>query len=199
MDITIAIFNAFNRESVLGGAKIIRDEKGKPYRRLSANVVAGVSFTHVRQARPPFSLVAMCNNPHIGIDAEIWPLGKADPAFLDSVASFEDRPILARLGHLNYDPARFLWVVKEAALKASGEVMIDPRDLAVEMSHNGHIKVSSTRRASAPFAEIGVRILQLKPREGDETVLLAIATTDIDAMKIAFSEPEWTLQTIAMH
>ncbi len=198
MEVRVAIFDHLTRAKIVGEGEIIRDAKGKPYRRLSTNVLAGVSFSHVRQAKPPFSVVAVCDDPIIGIDAEIWPSGQADPAFLASVASVEDKPILAKLAPLHFDPARFLWVVKEAALKASGEVMVDPRDLAVKMSRNGHIKVSTSRRATAPFEEIGVRILQLRPREGDETVLLAVAAAGKDAMKIAFSEPDWTLQTIAM-
>ncbi len=204
IELQLVCFDVSSRDAILSRLvkrqphDVLRSHTGQPQLFLKSGQQLGFSITHVRKGKRPVSLMAVATGLQIGIDAENWPLVEADPAFLASVASFEDSAILAKLSYIKYDLARFLWVVKEAALKASGEVMTDPRDLAVKMSRNGHIKVSTSRRATAPFEEIGVRILQLRPREGDETVLLAVAAAGTGAMKIAFSEPDWTLQTIAM-
>ena len=200
IDVQLACFDRSSRDAILSrlveheAHRISRSNTGQPQLFLKSGQQFGFSITHVRKGLRPISLMAVAPGFQIGIDAENWPLDEADPAFLASVASDEDKAILAKLSHLKYDLARLLWVVKEAALKASGNVMVDPRELAVEMSHLGHIKVSTTRRTSAPFEEIGVRILQLKPSEGGEIVLLAIATHEKGEMNIAFSEPDWTLQ-----
>ena len=200
MNIQIAIFDQLSRAEVLarvlGGRQIARAANGKPYVRLSSSTQAGISFTHVRQAHRPFSIVAVCDEPQMGIDAEVWPCGKADPAFLDSVASAEDQALVTRILKTGHDAARFLWVVKEAALKASGEVMVDPRDLAVELSQQGHISVSTARQASAPTPEMRVQVLQLKAGDSDEIVLLAIAFGAKLEPRIVFSESNWALQSI---
>jgi phosphopantetheinyl transferase len=193
LDIPIAIFDERSRAQVLGSVDIFRDLNGKPYRRLGPSEIAGVSFTHVRQARPPFSLMALCDDPHIGIDAEVWPLGPADPVFLASVASPEDQAFLARIAVFARDPARALWVVKEAALKATGDVMIDPLDLAVEVSRKGHIRVSTARKASAPSVEIQVQVFQLKSNNVAATTIVAVAA--LFDLRILFSAPGWHIDS----
>lgn len=200
IELQLACFDVSSRDAILSRLvkrqphDVLRSHTGQPQLFLKSGQQLGFSITHARKGKRPISLMAVATGLQIGIDAENWPLVEADPAFLASVASDEDTAILAKLSHIKYDLALFLWVVKEAALKASGDVMVDPRDLAVKMSHHGHISVSSTRSASAPFEEIGVRILQLKPSESDEIVLLAIAAHGNSEMNIAFSEPDWTLQ-----
>ena len=205
IELRLACFDGSSRGKVLARLAehqphdVSRSHTGQPQLLLKSGQQLGFSIAHVRKGTRPISIMAVALGFQIGIDAENWPLGKADPAFLASVASNEDTAILTKLSKIKYDLARFLWVVKEAALKASGDVMVDPRELAVRLSYSGNISVSSTRNASAPFEEIGVRILQLRPSEGDETILLAIATHAKGEIDIAFSEAQWKLQPFPHH
>jgi phosphopantetheinyl transferase len=194
LDIRLAFYDAFKVAELLDGAELLRNHNGKPYLLHHGARISGISFTHVRQPLPLFSLVALCDDPHVGIDAEVWPKDASDVAFLTSVASDEDASVVRKIENLNFDAARFLWVAKEAALKASGEVMVDPRGMAVELLKKNYIRVSAARRALAPFAEMRLRVFKLLSNTDTTVVLVAIATPENS--RVLFSQTDWRLDSI---
>ena len=135
---------------------ISRAVGGKPLLQVSASGHFGFSRSHARDSG--LTLLGLVRGHDIGVDIEHWPQGGCNLAFLESVASPEDAKAVAKLGATGRDVGVALWVIKEAALKCTGEVMTDPRDLAVHRQKNGVYRVRSANRASAPHPEIDVRL-----------------------------------------
>ncbi|MDE2384869.1 MAG: hypothetical protein KGO53_09640 [Alphaproteobacteria bacterium] len=161
-------------DSGLGPAHAHADAGQKPFLETPEGEALGLAIAHCRAARPPFSVMAVAETPLLGLDVELWPKA-ADPALLAAVAAPEDAPLAARISALGHDPATFLWVAKEAALKASGEVMLDPRQIALTPSPNGHYLAASSASASAPMAETAVRLWRFSGVTGAGLGLLALA------------------------
>ena len=190
--VRISTFTAGNKSATL--AKLLHScgltgfeprlaASGKPYLLAANGVTAGLSITHVRSAAPPFSIMAVCNLAAIGIDAEVWPKGSADAAFLASLAAFEDRPFIAKALATGRNPATLLWVLKEAALKASGEVMINPQHLTVGLSANSQIQVLPSAAATAPLPRTMLRVFELHTIDTQQAIVLAVAIAGIEIMK----------------
>ena len=139
-----------------------RDGYGKPYLDLPEPRKIGYSSSHARWADGSFGLFALAENCAIGIDVEPWPKKAADAAFLETIAVPEDAASLAHLGGDGYDASTALWVIKETALKCTGEVMIDPRHLAVRRERKGTFLVSSSKMAGAPHPDIRVTLYLLQ-------------------------------------
>lgn len=139
-----------------------RDGYGKPYLDLPGDRKIGYSSSHARWAGGSFGLIALAENCAIGIDVEPWPKKAADAAFLETIAAPEDATSLTHLGGDGYDAGTALWVIKETALKCTGEVMIDPRHLAVRRERKGTFLVSPSQMAGAPHPDIRVTLYLLQ-------------------------------------
>lgn len=157
---------------------------GKP--RLIAGEPVGFSYTHIRTKQNPFGLMALIEDQDIGVDGEPWPLQAADPAFLQTIATREDEQALAALGADGRDAGIGLWVIKEAALKCIGEVMIDPRNVAVRPIGNNLFQIAQSALATAlrPPIHVGVYklSLQLMPAH---LCLVALAVSAASQFEVA--------------
>ena len=192
--IRIASFTKANRSSILAdlvrshgltGFTPMRAQTGKPYLQVANGRKAGLAICHVRTISAPFSLMAVSDEPSLGIDAEAWREGQTDETFLRSIAAPEDAPLIARLRKKVRDPATLLWVLKEAALKASGEVMVDPRNLTVGLSTNGHIEASSSATSTAPLLGSNLRLFELSIQADEPSIWVALAITSLQRPKNA--------------
>lgn len=156
-------------------AAVSKAETGKPFLKTADGSMLGLSISHVRRATSPLSFMAVTDRADFAIDAESWPAHQESSAFLTSVMTTEDRPLVGKLAGLMVDPAISLWAIKESALKASGEVMNDPRHLSATLSRNGHIWVESSRAASRPLPAAQVSLWKFIPESNQPAILLALA------------------------
>ncbi|MBG1230795.1 hypothetical protein [Aestuariivirga litoralis] len=180
----IAPFSPASRISVQAGlvtamghgtATPAKAGSGKPYLKTTTGQMLGLSVTHLRAAKPPLSLMAVCQRADFAIDAEVWPEAPGDTSFLSGIMAREDKPFVETL-KLNFkDAGVVLWAVKEAALKASGEVMIDPRHLAITLGQHGRIKAAPSAEAMAPFPAAEVQLFRLDMQKEKRTALLSLA------------------------
>ena len=158
-------------------------ETGKPYLLGHDSHKAGLSISHVRTATPPFSIIAVSMVPAIGVDAETSPKRCMDENFLISIAAPEDANIITKARAAGRDPATLLWVLKEAALKASGEVMTDPRHLTLGLSTNGHIQASASGAATAPLPRCILRVFEMHTNATEQRIIVSLAIVDIGGSK----------------
>jgi phosphopantetheinyl transferase len=179
--IFISLSSSTNRQLNLHGAfqcagielsrfeKMSQAENGKPILVLDMSCKVGFSVSHCNKTE----VIALLDEEReIGIDLEVWLQREADLAFLQSVASSEDRKAVAMLGSNGNDAGIALWVLKEAALKCTGEVMTDPRDLAVVHVSGNVFKVKPSARAMAPHPEIDVCLHVLIDESNANTMLI---------------------------
>ena len=145
---------------------------GKPVIEATSISKIGYSRSHARVSVGGPTAVAVIEGRDIGLDIEPWPLKDADPDFLKSIASPEDSKVLSVLSLGGHDAGVALWVIKEAALKCTGEVMIDPRDLCVSKKQHGIFQVTSSGRARAPHPDIDVRLINLSSHSNNKPKLL---------------------------
>ena len=138
-----------------------RDDFGKPYIELDERLI-GYSFSNARFAGESFGLMALADGCAIGVDVELWPRRPNETVFLETVAAPEDKAVLRILGARGYDAGLALWVIKEAALKCSGDVMIDPRHLAVSQSCDKVLRVGPSLAARTAIPEFSVALFDLR-------------------------------------
>ncbi|MEP6827709.1 MAG: 4'-phosphopantetheinyl transferase superfamily protein [Aestuariivirga sp.] len=181
--IRIATFTQSTRSATLAeliaahglvGFEPQKAESGKPYLRAADGRMAGLAICHVRKTIAHFQIMAVSDEAAIGLDAEVWPKIASDEAFLRSIAAPEDAPFIARVRKASRDPATLLWVLKEAAVKASGEVMTDPRHITVSLSPNGYVEASTSTAATAPLPRIKLRVFELSTKTTERGVVLAV-------------------------
>ena len=153
-------------------AKITKLPNGKPKLETEHHTSIGFSRSNARFEGKKIVGIACVEDRDIGIDIELWSRQPADEAFLETVASREDTKILTALGRNGYDAGLALWVIKEAALKCTGDVMLDPRSLSVEITRDGLFRVSPSKQARAPHPEIDVRLMLVKHRRMSQSDLL---------------------------
>ncbi|MGO4705246.1 4'-phosphopantetheinyl transferase superfamily protein [Microvirga sp. 2MCAF38] len=101
--------------------------------------------------------IAVSASVELGLDIEALPSEELPAGSLSSAVAHEEKGLLARLSESQGRAETMLWSIKEAALKLTGDVMIDPRHLAVRQLRGGGFKVEPSRAASAPFPPIFVR------------------------------------------
>lgn len=182
------------------GAEPAKAANGKPFLKSSGKML-GLAVTHLRLASPPLSLMAVSDCPGLGIDAELWPARGDDMAFLTTVSSPEDYPLVQRLHRQGRDGGRFLWVAKEAALKASGDVMTDPSHVKLQAEGN-RLVATASRLATAPFADVRLALFATAPAPGRDPFLLAVALSGQDpsdrAFDVIFDNALGNLQPIAI-
>jgi phosphopantetheinyl transferase len=149
--------------------RMIQAENGKPCLVLDGLSKIGFSVSHCKETE----IIALLDEDReIGIDLEVWPQREADPAFLQTVASVDDRKALVKLQSNGNDAGIVLWVLKEAALKCTGEVMTDPLHLSVAHVSRNLFRVKSSASAGAPHPEIDVCLLVLTNETNPSTMLL---------------------------
>ena len=167
----------------LGSLEFWADGNGKPRLRLAGGPEIFYSFSHARNVEQRFGIAAISLDMAVGIDVELWPLGHADPDFLLAISTKEDDAALSILNLSKRNSGIALWVIKEAALKCTGKVMIDPRCLAVTYESNGIFLVRSSAIAGAPNPDVRVRLLVLRRSHfPDVRLILGISmSADCDA------------------
>ena len=180
-----------------------RDDFGKPYLDLEESLI-GYSFSNARFDGGSFGLMALADGSAIGIDVELWPKRSGNQVFVESVAAPEDDVILRGLGMGGYDAGLALWVIKEAALKCSGEVMVDPRNLAVSQYRDGPFRVSPSLLAGAALQEFSVALFELRVEKWPEHLFLCGAAmpqlhsfAQKTLQKISFNAVGWQLSQFA--
>ena len=200
-----ALRGLFDQLGIGHGVEIkpTRAINGKPILDVSSLPAIGYSRSHARIAGGEISAIALVEGRDVGIDIEAWPAHKAEASFLEAVASPEDGKALSTLVAGGRDAGVALWVIKEAALKCTGEVMIDPRDLVVSKIHKGLFAVTTSMRARAPHPDIDVRLFILESEHAlNQTLLVGIALargahmTNRELRKIQFQNSIWSLSEL---
>lgn len=180
-------------------------ENGKPHAILAGNQNIFYSFSHARRIDQPFAVAAVSLDMDIGIDVEPWPIGNADPDFLKVIATKEDEGALRILNLSKRDSGIALWVIKEAALKCTGEVMIKPNYLSVTYEDRNSFRVRSSTEAGAPHPDICVRLFVLNashmPQKDFIAAIAMSASCDvevrIDASQIS-ADQRWQFEDFAI-
>ncbi len=149
--------------------RMIQAENGKPFLVLDGLGKVSFSVSHCKETE---MIALLDEDREIGIDLEVWPQREADPAFLKTVASKEDHRMLPMLGANGNDAGIALWVLKEAALKCTGEVMTDPLHLSVAHVSRNLFRVKSSASATAPHPEIDVCLHVLTSETNPSNMLL---------------------------
>ncbi len=192
--VRIATFAAHNRSATL--AELMKAQglvnftaqkaqSGKPYLLGGDRAIAGLSISHVRRARPAFSLMSVSETAASAIDAEVLSTRLTDETFLASIAAPEDAKIIKSARSAGRDPVAVIWTLKEAALKAGGEVMTDPRHLALCVSINGHIQATASSAASAPLQRCILRAFEMHINGSEEVIMVVAAIAGLQGAKNA--------------
>jgi hypothetical protein len=177
--------------------------EGKPFLQMPDGGRRGLAITHVRKAKTPLSLMAIAGEPMFAIDAEAWPSAVSDETFLKAISSLEDVAVIARLKASGRDAGTALWAIKEAALKASGEVMNEPRNISVEPSPNGHYWAATSASATAPVPTAKVGLWRFKMMNSSQSGLLAVAFAGVLSGKfgptaeIRVNAPDFALEIVS--
>ncbi len=150
--------------------RVIHANNGKPVLVLIQLGKVGFSVSHCKETE---MIALLDEDREIGIDLEVWPQREADPAFLQTVASVDDRKALVKLQSNGNDAGIALWVLKEAALKCTGEVMTDPLHLSVAHVSRNLFRVKSSASAGAPHPEIDV-CLHVLTSETNASIMLLL-------------------------
>lgn len=152
--------------------KLVRQPNGKQKLEFDDGLKWHCNFSRVRNAPQAFGLVAISGKTELGIDVETWPKTETNPDFLESISTSEDMRAIQSLSGFAQDASLALWVIKEAALKCAGEVMIDPRHLAVSVFRDGVYRTSPSLLAGAPVPDIIVALFHLSALKWPDTEFL---------------------------
>jgi len=155
--------------------KELRADTHKPFLQESTRKTRGLAITHIRRSIKPFSLMAVSLWPNIGIDAELWPGSGGDEVFLKSIIAPEETELATSLKAKGLDAGLFLWVAKEAALKASGMVMVDPRDIVITLIEKNYAGAAKANNSTAMVSPAQLAFFTLTAPETNETVLVALS------------------------
>lgn len=156
---------------------VSRAATGKPILVFKHTRCVGYSVSHTDRIE---AIGLLEEEREIGIDLEVWPAQQSDPDFLDTLSCPEDVRVLRVLEKSGYNTGIALWVIKEAALKCTGDVMIDPRHLSVTHVAKNVFRVRSSSLARSPHPEIDVSLYALS----NEIVLLLGVGMPAGALKI---------------
>ena len=161
--------------SNLSAATADRTAAGKPFLRDSQNGVLGLSFSHLRGAEGSLSFMAIAVQPTFAIDVEVYPSTTEDQNFTNSIATAEDASFITFSRAQGLDAGTMLWMAKEAALKASGEVMTDPRNIAISRLPDGSCRASTAKSATAPIVSAGMGFFLIETDLIKTPIMLAVA------------------------
>jgi len=182
--IHLACFRQGERETALaqllaasnsGAATADRTASGKPFLRNSQDGVSGLSYSHVRCASGNISFVATAPQPTFAIDVEVYPSTAEDQNFTNSIATVEDASFIRFLRAQGLNAGTVLWMAKEAALKANGEVMSDPRNIAISRLPDGSYHASTAKSGTAPIAPAGIGFFLIETDLIKTRIMLAVA------------------------
>lgn len=101
-------------------------------------------------------LIAISQGFDLGLDIELLAAATAP---LSAAVADEDRKLLPDLSDNPAHAETILWSIKEAALKLTGEVMVDPRHLSVRRQRGGGFRIFPARAAKAPLPDIFVHLV----------------------------------------
>ena len=179
-----------------------RDDFGKPYLELNKRLI-GYNYSSARFSTGSFGLIAIVDDCALGIDIEQWTKQPGNEVFLESIAAPEDERVRGMLGKCGHDVGIALWVIKEAALKCSGEVMLEPSHLAVSMGRDGLFAVGPSQLAKGAILECKVALYELQAKKWpDNLFLCALAVPSIHEKKVSnlknpkFKGVNWTLSAV---
>lgn len=127
-------------------------------------------FFNVSHA-PDRTMVAISHGLDVGVDIEVVLADGGDIHSVPMAVAEEDRRVLPLLSDRGDHGETLLWSIKEAALKLTGEVMVDPGHVAVRCGRNGTFRVGPSRAATAPIHDTFVRQFWL-----DENHVISLAT-----------------------
>ena len=187
----------------LPGAVESTGPEGKPFLQMPDGSHRGLAITHLRRSQTPLSLMAIADEPMFAIDAEAWPKANTDETFLNAISSPEDVEVIACFKASGRDAGTALWAIKEAALKASGEVMNEPRNISVERSPNGHYWAATSASAMTPVPTAKVGLWRFKVMNSSQSGLLAVAFAGPFSGKVGLTEeirvnaPDFALEIVS--
>ncbi|MGO4572480.1 4'-phosphopantetheinyl transferase family protein [Microvirga sp. 2TAF3] len=117
------------------------------------------------------TVVAVSRETDVGVDVETLVPGQGPNGSVPMAVADEDLYVLPLLSGVCGHAETILWSIKEAALKLTGYVMVEPDHVAVRPLRNGSFRVGTARAATAPIHEAFVHLVRL-----DEEHVLALAT-----------------------
>lgn len=132
-----------------------------------------------------YIVVAMSREWEVGVDVEVIPLSQDAAEAVAMAVSDEDRPLLPFLADRQDQAETMLWSIKEAALKLTGDVMVDPGHMAVRQVGKGLFRVEPSRAAKAPTHDAFVRQIRL-----DEQHVLSLAAYEPTSLSQIAEAPE---------
>jgi phosphopantetheinyl transferase len=180
-----------------GFKSVERSDSGKPYLHFEPPRHWGYSFSKLRAIGLPHSIMGVCDGKDLGIDAENWPARAKDRDFLPSIMAPEDERAVKRLEGLHRDTGIALWTIKEAALKCCGDVMTDPRHVAITPAKEGWMHASSGQLAGAPIPLMSVKLLSVwHEAKPDAKILVAIAVISQNMPQIKMLTPHWVCSAL---
>mgnify|MGYP002381324726 CR=1 FL=1 len=170
----------------------ITSDTGKPALQLADGQVIAYSHARVRAEGRVAIVHALCRSHEVGLDAEIWANAALDETFLESIRCQEDARTIGLLRHTGRDVATALWVIKEAALKWSGDIMRDPRHVSVTPFSSNRFAIDASTEAGSPVpaCHVDVFIASL-PDFPTHIPLIAVAhalqgSTDMNVSSLHF-------------
>jgi len=153
------------------------DGNGKPHVHASDKTHIGYSLSKAHLKPRKIAVQAIRLGEDVGVDIEYWPKQAADAAFLETISSKADHRALELLRCTGHDAGVALWVIKEAALKFTGKVMVDPREVIVTPKGNSCFLVTSN--FAQLQTEVSVLILNTIA-EPDLVFILGLAQLSAD-------------------
>lgn len=180
--------------------ELVSASNGKPRLICENEHLIGYSVSHARGIAKSIELIAVAENCDIGLDAEFWPSQTNDSDLLNSIACVADGKAIEKVGYADVDAGVALWIIKEAALKYSGDVDIAPQQLEVTAHRNGKFSVKSAARSLVPHCEVDVYLYLLNDLDAQRSpMLVGIAVNswgehaDQSLRPILIQSANWTI------
>ena len=152
--------------------EIFSADNVKPRLNFRSGQLVGFSVSHPRHSVISTELIAVVENCDVGLDAEFWPIESDDPSFLRTIASSADSGAIEVLSKSGRDAGVALWLIKEAALKCSGNVDIDPQHLSITALGNSTFRAAANNEALLPQPEVKVYLYVLIDEKAPQSPLL---------------------------
>lgn len=152
--------------------EIFSADNRKPRLNFRSGQLIGFSVSHPRHSVISTELIVVVENCDVGLDAEFWPIESDGPSFLRTIASSADSGVIEVLSKPGHDAGVALWLIKEAALKCSGNVDIDPQHLSITALGNSTFRAAANNEALLPQPEVKVYLYVLIDEKALQSPLL---------------------------
>ncbi|WP_112663396.1 4'-phosphopantetheinyl transferase family protein [Microvirga flavescens] len=139
-----------------GTIEIERAASGKP-------VCAGGPLFSMSHSADLTCVAISSSDREVGLDIELLPSEEIQAGFLSAAIADEETDLLPHLSANRSQAETILWSIKEAALKLTGEVMTDPRHLAVTRLRDKDFLLDASMTASAPVRRAFVQLVDVSP------------------------------------